>query len=136
MILFKQPKPAIMNSKINLRQLLILSGFLLIFSCEKDYLADNTCNVSNPLKELDWLKSTIQNIEQLSPDASKYFYISMAKYNEETVFIEGNCDPLADSVFPVLNCAGERLGFLGEISSDSLVNRKVIWKSANSACYN
>lgn len=125
-----------MKSKLNLRQLLIFSGFLLIFSCEKDYLSDNTCNVSNPLKELEWLKNTIQNIEQLSADASKYYFVSMAKYHEETVFIEGNCDPLADSVFPVLNCAGERIGILGEINPDSLINRKVIWKSKNSACYN
>jgi hypothetical protein len=125
-----------MKSKLNLRQLLIFSCFLFIFSCEKDYLSDNTCNVSNPLKELPWLKSAIQNIEQLSPDESKYSYISMAKYNGETVFIESNCNPVADSVFPVLNCAGQKIGIMGEISPDSLINRKVIWKPANSVCNN
>jgi hypothetical protein len=125
-----------MKSKRNFCQLMIFSVFLLFFSCDKDHMSDNTCNVSNPLKELEWLKSTIQNIEQLSPDASKYYYISMAKYNGETVFIEGNCDPLANSVLPVLSCNGEQLGVLGEINPDSLTDRKVIWKTANSVCYN
>jgi hypothetical protein len=106
----------------------------MIFSCEKSYLSDNSCNVSNPLEELGWLKSTIRNYEQLSPDASKYYYVSMAKYNKETVFLEGYCNPAANYVIPVLNCAGEEIGILGEINRDSLTNMKVIWKSKNSEC--
>jgi hypothetical protein len=125
-----------MKNLITFRVLIISIGLLLVFSCEKDFLSDNTCNVKNPIEDLPWLENQIQIIKQLNPDVSKYYYISMAKYNEETVFIEGNCDPLADSVFPVLNCAGERLGVLGEIDPDSLINRKVIWKSRNSACNN
>jgi hypothetical protein len=125
-----------MKSEQTLRQLVLFSVFLLVFSCEKDHLSDNTCNVSNPLIELDWLKNAIQNTEQLSPDVSKYYYVSMAKYNGETVFIEGNCDPLANSVFTVLNCTGESIGVMGEINPDSLTDRKIIWKTTDSACYN
>lgn len=123
-----------MNLNLNLRLLIIFTVFLMIFSCEKSYLSDNSCNVSNPLTELGWLKSTIQNYEQLSPDASKYYYVSMAKYNKETVFIEGYCNPAANYIIPVLNCAGERIGILGEINRDSLTNMKIIWKSKNSEC--
>jgi hypothetical protein len=88
------------------------------------------------MKELEWLKSAIQNIELLSPDILKYYFVSMAKYNGETVFIVSNCDPLANSVFPVMNCAGQKIGILGEISPDSLLSRQVIWKPATSVCYN
>jgi hypothetical protein len=108
--------------------------FLLVFSCEKDNLADNTCNVQNPLKDLLWLKNTIQSLERLGPERNKYDVISMAEYNGETVFIHSNCDPVANSVFPVMDCAGELLGYLGEISPDSLVNSKVIWKSESTVC--
>ena len=114
--------------------MLTFTFLLLVFSCEKDILSDNTCNVDNPVEQLDWLKSKIQIIEQSNPDWTKYYLISMAKYNGETVFIESNCNPLAISVFPVLNCSGELLGVLGEIPLESLSDRNVIWKSVNSAC--
>ena len=107
---------------------------LLVFSCEKDILSDNTCNVDNPLEQLDWLKVTIQNIEQSNPEWSKYYLVTMAKYSGETVFIISNCNPVANSVFPVLNCSGQLLGVLGEIPLESLSDRNVIWKSVNSAC--
>ena len=106
----------------------------MVFSCEKDILSDNTCNVDNPLEQLDWLKVTIQNIEQSNPEWSKYYLITMAKYSSETVFIISNCNPVANSVFPVLNCSGQLLGVLGEIPLESLSDRNVIWKSVNSAC--
>jgi len=115
-------------------QLFTFTFLLLAFSCEKDILSDNTCNVDNPLEQLDWLKVTIQNIEQSNPEWSKYYLITMAKYNGETVFIISNCNPVANSVFPVLNCSGQLLGVLGEIPSESLSDRNVIWKSVNSAC--
>jgi hypothetical protein len=112
----------------------IYFGLLLVFSCEKDFVVDNTCNVKNPTEELLWLNNSIQSLERLGPDKNKYFLISMATYKGETVFIHSNCDPVGNSVFPVMNCAGELLGFLGEISPDSLINRKVIWKSHNTVC--
>ena len=115
-------------------QLFTFVILLLVFSCEKDILSDNTCNVDNPLEQLDWLKNTIQIIEQSNPEWSKYYLISMAKYKGETVFIQSNCNPLANSVFPVLNCSGQLLGVLGEIPLESLSDRNVIWKSVNSAC--
>jgi hypothetical protein len=114
--------------------LFIFIFLLLVFSCEKDILSDNTCNVDNPLEQLDWLKDTVQNIGQSNPEWAKYYLISMAKYKGETVFIESNCNPLANSVFPVLNCSGELLGVLGEIPMESLSDRNVIWRSVNSAC--
>jgi hypothetical protein len=58
----------------------------------------------------------------------------MAVYQGETVFIQTSCDPLGNSVFPVYNCSGELVGYLGEISSGSLTNLSVLWIPANSAC--
>lgn len=123
-----------MKTKINLLQLLIFAGFMLLFSCEKNKNSDNKCNVSNPLTDLAWLKSTVSSIEQLSPDVSKYYVIAMATYNGETVFIESNCDPLANSLSPIYNCSGVLQAYLTEINPQNLTDRNIIWKPANSAC--
>lgn len=122
-----------MKKKINLLQLIIFTGFLVVFSCEKDFLADNTCDVSNPLEELPWLKNIITDLEQSSSYAD-FTLISMARYQGETVFLESNCNPAANSITPVINCSGDRIGILGEISPGSLTDMKVIWKSQNSHC--
>lgn len=115
-------------------QLLTLIFLLLVFSCEKDILSDNTCNVDNPLEQLDWLKDTIQSLGQSNPEWSKYYLVTMAKYSGETVFIISNCNPAANSVFPVLNCSGELQGILGGVPYESLSDRNVIWKAVDSAC--
>ena len=123
-----------------LLQLGILIIIAVVLSCKKDSLSDTTCNVSNPLEQLPWLKTTIQALDSF-PDREKYYIISMAKYNGGTVFLEGYCDPSANYVIPVLNCSGERIGILGfgipgegVIDQGSLTNIKVIWKSENSEC--
>jgi hypothetical protein len=123
-----------MKKSLNPLAATIYIGLLLVLSCEKDFLAGNTCNVKNPTEELLWLNNTIKSLERLGPEKNKYLLISMATYKGETVFIQSNCDPVGNSLFPVMNCTGEFLGFLGEISPDSLINRKVIWKSQNTVC--
>jgi hypothetical protein len=122
-----------MKIKLNLPLLLIFSGFILLFSCKKNNPTDN-CNVANPTTDLPWLKSKIETILQLSPEAYKYEAITMATYNEGTVFIESNCDPLANSVFPVYNCKGELLGNMAELGIKNFTNNSLIWKPSNSAC--
>jgi hypothetical protein len=123
-----------MKSRLNFLQLLIFSGFILIFSCQKNKSTDNKCNVANPVTDLSWLKSKIETIQQMSPDVYKYETITMATYNGGTVFMESTCNPLASSVVPVYNCSGELLGYIGELKADDFTDISIIWKPSNSAC--
>lgn len=130
-----------MKELIRLLQMGILIAITLVLSCKKDFLSDNTCNVSNPLEQLLWLKNTVQSLDSF-PEREKFTVISMAKYNGGTVFTEGSCDPRVDYVIPVWNCSGERIGIVGSgdipgeevIDMTRLTNWKVIWKSQNSVC--
>jgi hypothetical protein len=108
--------------------------FLLVLSCKKEKPPVKTCNVLYPANDLPWLRNTIDSLEQLSPDQTKYLLITMAVYQGETVFIESSCDPLGNSVFPVKNCSGELVGYLGQLSSDLITLRNILWVPANSAC--
>lgn len=114
--------------------LTLFLGSALIFSCEKNPLANNTCDVKNPLKDLDWMKRDIAFIEQLSPDESQYITITMATYNGETVFFSIYCDPLVNSVFTVRDCSGKTIGYWGEIPQEELKDQQVIWRSSNCIC--
>jgi hypothetical protein len=118
---------------------IILSGIVMLtmlFSCNKDSgnTNVNTCNVSNPAEDLPWLKTRIGNLVIADPNTIKYQYVQQADYNGETVFIFGNCDPLALSLFPVYSCTNVLLGNVGQIPVTSLLNVKTLWKSQNSLC--
>ena len=120
-----------MKNPVHYLQIMILIALTVVFSCKKE--SDNTCNVANPVEDLTWLKNAIEDIKA-QPDAGVYSIISMANYNGETVFLMGYCNPLANYVIPVINCSGNRIGIIGEISQDSLIDMQVIWKSENSLC--
>lgn len=107
---------------------------IIIVSCKGEIENNNTCNVSDPIEDLPWLRERIGLIISGNQQLARYQYISMAEYRGETVFMFGNCDPLAISIFPIFNCKNERIGALGEIPADSLFNREIIWKTEDSAC--
>jgi len=93
------------------------------------------CGTDQPLKELAWLKKEIYELE--TSGYTQYFWVKQAELKGETVFIFGNCNPLWNSVLPVLNCRGEEVCYymyncseLGEIE-----NEKLIWKGQVSECY-
>jgi len=121
-----------MKTPNHLLQIVILIAFTVMFSCKKD--SDNTCNVSNPVEDLTWIKNTIDDLKSLQ-DGGMYSYISMAKYKGETVFLLGYCNPAANWVTPVYNCSGDSLGIIGEISQEDITDMEVIWKSENSLCF-
>jgi hypothetical protein len=123
-----------MNRKINLIQLILFVVFLLVFSCKKDNLGDNTCNVKDPVKDLAWMKNDINYINSLIPDETQFFAIKMAKYKGESVFYSIYCNPDYDPAYPIRNCAGETIGYYGEILPVDLTEQMVIWKSANCVC--
>jgi len=127
------PKAEVMNRIITALIATIFLGLTLIFSCKKD-TSGNTCGVDNPLEDLPWLKSRIAIISGSNPQTAKYQFVSQANYRGNTVFIFGNCDPLALSVFPVVSCANINIGNVGEIPADSLLNQVTIWKMPDSLC--
>jgi hypothetical protein len=111
----------------------VLVAFILsisLISCEDDDcpVFDNTCNVSNPAVELDWLKQAINDVKE-----DEYSYFVMATYQGETVFYYGNCNPLVDYISFIQNCNGEIIGntndFMGELTDIT-----IIWKHKDSEC--
>ena len=123
----------------------ILPLSLATVACEKrdldleEAIDRSACSVDNPVADLAWLKETIAHNEQMDKNENtQYEYIAQADYEGETVFIQGNCCPLCNSVSAVVDCAGELLGFLGggegDIDFSILENAIIIWKPEGGVC--
>lgn len=121
-----------MRRPIRLFELVLIIIVLNLLSCEKDtknIVKNNTCNVVNPIEDLDWLKGEIAKINQ-----DEYSYYVMAEYKGKTVYYYGNCNPTANYVSIVRNCNGDSLGLINSLSNE-LSNTKIVWKHVNSKCY-
>lgn len=94
------------------------------------------CSVNNPVVDLAWLKAEIEQREQNITESSKYQYLSQSIHKGESIIIDANCDPLANSVFIVFNCKGENIGFIGDenFPFEVLTNGQIIWKTNDSVC--
>ena len=119
----------------------ILLLFLLLFSCNSDDDTNqlkNSCSVDNPIEDLAWLGNEIDEREQNITSDSKYCYISQSLYENQTVFIYRDCNPLINKVVPVYNCEGELIGIIGsreqDIPFDVLLEGEIIWKTNDFAC--
>lgn len=123
-----------MKKILNPVLLLTFLILIIVFSCEKDYLGDNTCKAKNPIKDISWIKNEINFINQLTPDESQYIAIIMAKYKGGSVFYSTYCNPDYEPVYPIKNCSGEIIGYYGEIPPEELIEQIVIWKSVNCIC--
>lgn len=108
---------------------------LLLISCTEEITLENSCNVGNPVSDLSWISTQIQELEQNSNTTSQYFYLTQAMFNNETVFVFGNCCPLCNSISIVQSCSGQRIGVLGmDIDMNELNKAKIIWKHPDSTC--
>lgn len=122
--------------KINhLLKATLLVVALVLVSCqdEKGDQAIDTCNTTNPLEELSWLKDQIKALSQSDDELSKYAYYMTATYKKETVFYYGNCHPAINAVFFVLNCEGEPIGNLNDLRGE-LTNQKLLWAPERCEC--
>lgn len=106
--------------------LAIVSAPFVIISCEKNESNNDSCNVSDPIEELTWLKSMIN-------DLSDYHFIMSADYKGETVFYIPNCNPLASSILIFYNCDGDIIGTGNDISNE-ISNERLLWKHEASKC--
>lgn len=98
---------------------------------------NKTCDIINPTKNLDWLKEKISELEQTHLFKSEKIYILQATYNNTTVFLEGNCCAVCNTVVPIYNCEGESIGTLGQhdFNSNTITNSHIIWISQNTVCF-
>lgn len=104
-------------------------------ACSDDSEPLQACKTDNVLVDLPWLAELIEEQEQ-SFIGQNYSFISTGKYKLKTVFILQNCCPNCNSVSPVYDCSGEKLGFLGsnDIEIDKVQKYEVIWKSSENSC--
>jgi len=108
---------------------------LLLTSCKEVKITSNSCNVMNPVSDLDWISTQILELEQNSDTTFQYFYLTQATYDNETVFVFGNCCPFCNTISFVQSCNGQRIGVLGtDIDINELNEAEVIWKHPDSTC--
>ena len=121
-----------------MKKIILLLSFLGLVGCANDDIdlpAKAACDVNNPIEDLAWLKSQIDEIKNNQSDISKYFYIEIAEYQNQTIFISNNCCPICNTIVPIYNCEGEGLGLLGgEIKQSEITNVKVIFSRNDFPC--
>lgn len=119
------------------RTLLLFCGLVLL-CCDdddNDVLTIPACGVDNPIEDLPWLRSLVDEIKENESDVAPFFFIEIAEYNGETIFISNNCCPICGTVVPVYNCEGEFLSFLNdEITITDIRNSRVIFKRDDFPC--
>lgn len=85
---------------------MILLAIFFIASCGKDENAGKTtCELSDPIEELPWLKEIKNSLTNCSCEIS----ILQATYKNQTVFYTAMTDPLCDGVQTIilLDCEGK-----------------------------
>jgi hypothetical protein len=61
---------------MNMKLVIVLITLSLILSCDdddSDLPVIASCEVNNPIEDLDWLKSLVEEKESIESDVSKYF---------------------------------------------------------------
>ena len=116
--------------------LIVIIFSLLVLSCKEEDVV--VCYETNPLEELEWLKTEIENLNQADSATAKYFYVSQAEYKDSTIFIIANCCPFCYTIMYAYNCSGEIVGTLGygedDIDFSILENANVIWRHDDFGC--
>lgn len=105
---------------------------LLFTGCSEDTNPILLCGSVNPVKNLDWLKQEIDEIE--STDIGREtFYISRSRYKGETVFVKASCCQLCNYQIVFFNCEGEQVQGLGLMDFEEM-DWKLVWKSSSNQC--
>ncbi|WP_435624921.1 DUF4377 domain-containing protein [Flagellimonas sp.] len=95
------------------------------------------CIFENAAEDLEWLRFEIERRLLQIDEQTKYCYISQAEYRGEPVFLYFDCNPLINKVFPIFDCLGKPIGFLGdgEIDQNELSDFKIVWRPDDFACF-
>jgi hypothetical protein len=118
-------------------RIFLLAITLLLTCCAKNDISGiAACDVADPVKDLPWLKTEIEDGNYHLPSEMMDHIIYKATYHGLTVFYTEICCPVCDTIPPyVKNCAGETIGQIG-VSVDwaDLKNATVVWRSNNGVC--
>ena len=101
---------------------------IAVFSCQPQE-KPQICNVDDPLTELVWLKDLLATAD--ASDLSIYSYLIQGSFQEEPVFIPGNCCPFCNWMPVVLDCQGNPIP---QATLFEVVDQKVIWRAEGSVC--
>ena len=95
----------------------------------------SACDVTNPIENLPWLKTQVEEIIENKSDIAPFFFIEIAEYRGETIFISNNCCAICGTIVPIYNCRGELLGLLNdEIKINEVMNVQTIFSRPDSTC--
>lgn len=101
------------------------------FSCNTNDNDISEISLERPL----WLETEIKSREQDTSEDINYCYILEGEYENETVFIFGDCNPVLNKITPVYNYQGDSIGFLEvDFLSDTITNNCLIWKPDEFSC--
>jgi hypothetical protein len=105
-----------------------------VFSCQKHELANpelsstTACGVTNPLKELPWLKAEVDKAAAVS-DYCTLWQVTQGEYAGKTVYIVvvsgALCCTCGNMVY---DCEGEVVLACDAAEEGNIANKKVIWK--------
>jgi len=113
----------------------ILITFLLFSSCREEKLITNTCNVVDPVTDINWLSDLIQELEQNNSDISQYFYLIQADLDGSTVFVLNNCCPFCNTTITIQDCSGQMIGTIGkDFDIGELQHIEILWEPLDFAC--
>lgn len=123
---------------VMMRKIVLLICLCSFLCCDDDTVnipIVAACGVDNPIEDLPWLRSLADEINQNESDVAPFFFIEMAEYEGETIFISNNCCPICSTIVPVYNCEGEFLSFLNDkIKLTDTRNLGVIFKRDDFSC--
>ena len=108
--------------------LFLVAVSLFVFSCQPQE-EPQICNVDKPLTELVWIKDLLATAA--ASDLSIYSYLIQGSFQEQTVFILGNCCPFCNWMPVVLDCQGEAIP---QATLFQVEDQQVIWRPEGSVC--
>ncbi len=89
-----------------MKVIFIFFSIVFLTSCpNQEDIHYTTCNTSNPLEDLTWLKDFKVSFE--ASGAVRKSKIIQYTYKDETVFLIDNCYDCANNLTTVYNCKGE-----------------------------
>ncbi len=126
-----------------MKRIFVLSILICFLSqsCKNDDDSlNNTCNVSNPIEDFDWLKEIVEDFQQSSQVDEAYIYQST--YERKTVFIIGSCCAYCNTFISVAYCNGESAFNIIDNEGEKEAYDKflisyqgdLIWSSSNFVC--
>ena len=101
---------------------------LVVFSCQPQE-NPRICKVEEPLTDLVWLKELLATAAD--SELSIYSYLIQGTFQEESVFILGNCCPFCNWMPVVMDCQGNSIPHANLFE---VKGQKVIWRPKGSAC--